>query len=132
MADVRETLVALVQESERRCNDLACEECCYHRENSCFAQFVVDDLIAKGVTVQKWTPVKVRLPDLELEKCECEPGEFISYETSDWLWGISDSGMQVRVKYESGPCFQGWYDDYGATWKITHWMPLPEQPKEGA
>lgn len=76
---------------------------------------VADHLIANGVTVQKWIPVTERLP---------EQGDVVL----------------IYTKHEDIQVFQ-WDDNYGG-WvgdrynyskrMVTHWMPLPEPPKEGA
>lgn len=90
---------------------------------------IVDHLMANGATVQKWTSVAERLPDLTMDRYEDEDGSTGSAEISDWVWGITAENMQARVRYETGPVFQGWYEEDGKTWEITHWMPLPAMPE---
>ena len=72
---------------------------------------LADDLIANGVTIQRWIPVTERLPD---------------------------SGKCVLICTEYGTA-EGSYSAYNKSWiqfrwnakdlKVTHWMPLPEPPK---
>ncbi len=81
-------------------------------------------------SANQWIPVAERPPDLTLDTWIDEDGSVYDYEISAWVWGIDMNGMQDRVRYETGPVFQGWYNDRGTTYAITHWMPLPEPPKE--
>ena len=76
--------------------------------------FLADHLIAHGVTVQgdkdinvptKWIPVTERLPDIGIV--------VLVYSEDDG----------ICVDYYGGDSF-GYYD-------VTHWMPLPQPPKEG-
>ena len=73
-----------------------------------------------SVTVQEWIPVKERLPELNTDVlvCDARYGYF-------GVWSLE------KDECEDKPC---WEDD-GGWWKslgdVTHWMPLPEPPKEG-
>lgn len=72
---------------------------------------LVDHLIANGVTVQQWTPVTERLPTRDDAN---ETESILAIHKNDgfvgrWIWDIV-----VRFPTE-----------------FTHWMPLPEPPKEG-
>ena len=74
---------------------------------------VADHLIANGVTIQKWIPVTERLPEKE--------GTYLTYTKwerihLDCFCIYPNHGTQFWV------CGNG---------KVTHWMPLPEPPKEG-
>ena len=103
-------------------------------------EYVVDHLLANGVTVTqdvtqsavKWIPAAERLPD--------KSGKFLVYRhvlgnvTVVSVLGFAPDGEWVN-KYD----FQGkknvWYDydsEYGyfQVDSVTHWMPLPEPPKE--
>ena len=91
---------------------------------------MADHLIANGVTVQRWTPVTERLPDKD--------GYYLAWiagsECCEAL-GFAKDGREVcaydfRYNWENV-----WYD-YDSEWgfvsyDVTHWMPLPEPPKEG-
>ena len=89
----------------------------------------VDKLIAKGVTFQKWIPVSERLPEDTLPR-------FSNAKQIKVLTAlISDKGVRTvrsQMRYEDT-----WATGYQTIWrwkysgsKITHWMPLPEPPKE--
>lgn len=99
--DVREKLVELI-ESARYWGSNTSEE-------------IADNLLDSGVTVQEWISVKDRLPE---EKVNCIVHYKHSYCDNDDYWAI-------------GICF---YDGekFKIDWayKVTHWMPLPEPPKE--
>lgn len=73
---------------------------------------IADYLLANGVTAQKWIPVSERLPD--------KPGDYLvlsknrNYSVRTFL--IYDEVRKEFIHIENGV--------------ITHWMPLPERPKE--
>ena len=79
-------------------------------------QPLVDHLIANGVTVQKWIPVTERLPE--------EDGRYLCNTRS---FAFPGSFYQTIMKYEKG----GFIEGHIYTDDVTHWMPLPEPPKEG-
>ena len=73
-------------------------------------QKVADHLIANGVTIQRWISVEEKLP---------EPT------------------VNVLVRYEDGEIdIDAWFRMFGRFLmdnddnRVTHWMPLPEPPKE--
>lgn len=81
----------------------------YPHEAKSPAEVVADYLLDNGVTVQRWIPVTERLPE---------------------------DGEQVLACTKNGRAFSAHYDHFWGKWsvshtvKITHWMPLPEPPKE--
>ena len=89
---------------------------------------VADYLLDNGVTFQKWIPVTERLPEDDLPKDSKRKSikVLVAYKTSK---GVPIVRTQVR---ETDP----WYNSKGWDWTksepITHWMPLPEPPKEDA
>lgn len=88
---------------------------------SVYPEFVyeslVDHLIANGVTVQQWIPVKERLPE---NHASC-----IVYRASSF------GGHYSMLRYSKA---LGWHF-YDSEWgdvtvdDVTHWMPLPDPPK---
>ena len=70
---------------------------------------IADQLLANGVTFQTWIPVTERLP-----------------ESDTAVIVATDSGMVFQCLY----AYDGWDLWDGYTVNITHWMPLPEPPKE--
>lgn len=88
---------------------------------------LADHLISNGVTIQKWIPVTERLPKGTDGVSICE--NVIAYLNCD------DVLPQVCPGWLNG---DKWYlivddDDYNTIWSfesVTHWMPLPEPPKE--
>jgi hypothetical protein len=84
-----------------------------------------DHLLANGVRLEpkqatsdenkRWIPVSERLP-------------FAEYGESDDVFTVSELGV-MRVLYFDGGC---WCYQTGecCPHKVTHWMPLPEPPKE--
>ena len=88
---------------------------------------LADYLISNGVTFQQWIPVTERLP--------VQPPNRVDEQGRSWFTtGIEcivyDSENVLAAHY----CFQNkcfWYADTLHPLKnITHWMPLPEPPKE--
>lgn len=71
--------------------------------------FIADNLISNGVTVQKWIPVSERLP-----------------EKNTTVIAATDYGVVFQALY----AYDGWDLWEGNEVNITHWMPLPEPPKE--
>ena len=71
-------------------------------------QKAADYLIAHGVTVQRWIPVTERLPENSATVLVCHKNGFVT--TNAWL------DAHWWFKNERNP--------------ITHWMPLPQPPKE--
>ena len=74
---------------------------------------IADNLIANGVTVQKWSPVSERLPE-NYQYALCimqEDGDFrvLRWNYIDYMW---NTGIE-------------WFREKD----VTHWMPLPEPPK---
>ena len=81
---------------------------------------IADHLIANGVTVQRWIPVTERLP--EIECC--------TYSV-DVLFYVRDDGIYAGyVNHETGTWKCRCHAVKFAKNKVTHWMPLPEPPKE--
>ena len=76
---------------------------------------LIDHLIANGVTIQKWIPVTERLPEMHTKVlcCGIRGGRFIA-ELSTW-----GNGNLYWDKRNGKGCPE-----------VTHWMPLPEPPKE--
>lgn len=80
------------------------------------ADALADHLIANGVTVQRWIPVTERLPEKE--------GRYLCVKR------IGKSGA-VYVTMMNGDSY-GFSMEHIYTDEVTHWMPLPEPPKEDA
>ena len=75
---------------------------------------LADHLIAHGVTVQEWISVDDRLPE---EKVNCIVHYRHAYCDNDGYWTIG-------ICFYDGEKFQMHW-----SYKVTHWMPLPETPK---
>ena len=101
--DVMEKLVELI-ESARYWGSNTSEE-------------IAENLISNGVTVQEWISVKDRLPE---EKVNCIVHYKHAYCDNDDYWAIG-------ICFYDGEKFR-----IDLSYKVTHWMPLPELPKEGA
>ena len=81
-----------------------------------FIERIADHLIANGVTLQQWIPVSERLPTDSKAVLVYAPRNrniFECFHRSDGYWEIASYTFGIL------------HDD------VTHWMPLPEMPKEG-
>lgn len=109
--DVREKLVELLRYVGDNIMD-------FRTEN--FMESLASFLIAQGVTVQEWISVTERLPAV---------GEDVLVITSS-----SDRNMAVWRLFGNAENRQAhWEDEVGdglVLGAATHWMPLPEPPKE--
>ena len=76
---------------------------------------IADHLIANGVTIQKWIPVSERLPEDSRGVILCTRSRIVGV-------GFYDKNTRSWVQHYSGG---------GICVDVTHWMPLPEPPKEG-
>lgn len=109
--DVREKLVELI----------CCTPCVGYSSRTA-VEHIADWLISNGVTVQEWISVKDRLPDL----IPCNVGTAYSEAVIAWT-----SGRKAMIAVWDGIDWIAPFD-YLEAWgeEITHWMPLPELPKE--
>lgn len=103
--DDREKLIELLGERFRGCDNPL-----YYTSDE-VVERIADHLIANGVTVQQWIPVTERLPTREDAN---ETESILAIHKADgyvgrWIWDIV-------VRYPK---------------EFTHWMPLPQLPKEG-
>ena len=100
----------------------------HYKASENFARQLIDH--AKPVTDIddgcKWIPVSERLPEDDLPKDSKRKSikVLVTYKTSN---GVPVVRTQVREK-------EPWFNSMGWDWTksepITHWMPLPEPPKE--
>ena len=125
--DVREKLVEIME--DLGCNDEYCKDCefcndidgCVHRRK----EIIADRLIANGVTVQEWISVEDRLPD---------------NKEHDWVLAqvVEDNGYMhiprvMEYRQLRNDWFEetyGWLSEHNGLFSVTHWMPLPEPPKD--
>ena len=131
----REKLIELLENASYQFDNRDCGEdaegCEYHCYPNCWAQFIADHLIANGVTIQRWIPVEERMPE--------DDGEYLALGNYFGWWHavlmFAKDGRKVD-KYDFHERWENvWYDfdrDYGHSiyGSVTHWMPLPEPPKE--
>jgi hypothetical protein len=78
----------------------------YPHEAKSPTEVVADYLLDNGVTIQKWIPLSERKPNRD---------ELVLV----FFEGMRDTNCAIQVQY--GWCLGG---------SASHWMPLPEPPKE--
>lgn len=118
---MREKLIELIRKADKEDYTSATQDQHY--------EFMADNLIANGATIQRWIPVSERLPDLELVEVKTDDKD---------LFPCLVVRKHPRAKAGKFTA-KVWYDGYGfidgnsidVTDEITHWMPLPQPPKEG-
>lgn len=81
-----------------------------------FKREIADYLIANGVTVQEWIPVMEKLPE--------DSGYYLVVHRNKYNGSISIA-FEMYIKCKIG---EWWENDYA--YDVTHWMLLPEMPKE--
>ena len=77
---------------------------------------IAEKLISNGVTVQEWVPVTEKLPE--------DSGYYLVVHRNKYNGSISIA-FEMYIKCKIG---EWWENDYA--YDVTHWMPLPEMPKE--
>lgn len=131
-------------------------------ETGSFTEWLTDYLLAKGVTVQNWIPVTERLPENEVDvlilaerrlygipetdsrKHHIVATAFhtdgkMNTEESGYTWELDNVDMEYDEEADAYIVPEGWWEAvrYGEEFSavddfVTHWMPLPEPPKEEA
>ena len=81
---------------------------------------MADHLLANGVTIQTWIPVTERLPEAETDVLVFSGG-YVSILTYRY-----DRGGNLKFMYMDDCGY--WHERFAPI--VTHWMPLPEAPKE--
>ena len=106
---MREKLIDVFMHLDRHIENRDEYGICY---TSDFAEAVetVLEMLKNGVTIQKWIPVTERLPE--------------KYNTEVLVY--TDKGCVMTANYEKDYFIntEAWI-----TPVVTHWMPLPEEPK---
>lgn len=86
-----------------------------------YAELVVEDLadylIDHGVTIQRWIPVEERLPK--------RTSDYMVYLSTPMDGKQVPIGRGVATYITADECWAIHYP-----YIVTHWMPLPEPPKE--
>ena len=96
---------------------------------------IADHLIANGVTVQEWISVEDRLPEMGEHYQSEDVLVCIDYRPDD---PDTTKDSYVSIDHVDFNCFgQGWFscerddprDGEPSPYFVTHWMPMPAQPK---
>lgn len=102
---MREKLIELLKLSP----NCICDLCGENGRLDEVAEIIADNLIASGVTIQKWVPVVERLPEEDVRV-------LVWLGTGDITYTQIDTDRLHKKKWRR------W------TKNVTHWMPLPEPP----
>ena len=104
-----------------------CKKCKFDKNciNETFSVYGICTALADTLTIGGWISVKDRLP-------ETEGHYLVFYGDSGFLsLGVCDEKDCVYVAYLSQKHRAWWDVEFNKeTQNITHWMPLPEAPKE--
>lgn len=122
MPNTREKLIDLIIDAKRT-----------DPKTGSFTEYLADRLIANGVTVQQWIPVDERMPE------DCDSYIVVVKYKYDHEKEY-DYGVDVATYYtydnpdayidNHWDTYNDWYEGQQYI-HITHWMPLPKQPKDG-
>ncbi len=88
-----------------------------------FIEHLAEYLLENGVTVQQWTSVDDYLPVEETKKYMGEFGEFPEY-----IVMIKGGELPTSLCFTGEKWIDQWYSDF--EYEVTHWMPMPQPPKE--
>lgn len=97
-----------------------------HMDGQTWEEACADHLIANGVTVHQWIPVGERLPENDFEK---------HWKNRKHYLVCTEHGRTTVARFGSKE-YPWWVDGHdsvvcrGNFGNVTHWMPLPEPPKE--
>lgn len=83
--------------------------------------------------MDKWINANERKPKMHREQCIIRGKVVCEYDVSDEVLAYTDYGAIVVAQCEPQSEENGgfcWTDNSGTSHNITHWMPLPEPPKE--
>ena len=114
--DVREKLVELLQDENNPVWG-------WFPNNMAMMQ-LADYLVLNGVTVQEWIPASEppkKITNKVIVLCKNGYRGFGHYE--DY------KGKQTWYNLESGKPFTDWDLEDCESYEVTHWQPLPQQPK---
>lgn len=125
---MREKLIELQKESLRNCDPgTTCLNCRYREQADCCERITADYMVANGVTIQKWIPVTKRLPEDDLPKnSKAKQIKVLVAYMRNGNWVVR-SNLRKKGRWWGEP--DRW--DWSVPDPITHWMPLPQPPKEG-
>ena len=116
------------------CSGHDCDECHYN-EYGDNCDFVVraEYLIANGVTIQRWIPVTEMLPEDRERVLVWKATHYgLCHDIVRFATCLEDvDSLDFEGQKHGG--FYSYDSEYGyyETSDVTHWMPLPEAPKEG-
>ena len=96
---------------------------------------LADCLIAHGVTVQRWIPVTERLPEIYEKDPNWSATVLFRTAQGHIHSGYRNIGKPQTSFYDDDWTPPYWLDESEnlsfEEGEVTHWMPLPEPPKEG-
>lgn len=119
MDGTREKLVAIIEEARREAVGTV------GSMNNGFAVWYADKLLAAGVApVQGWIPVTERL--LDIAGMSVLVVAVNSYGQKEVVQAFTNYSCPVEFETNVKDYEMIWK----TAWKVTHWMPLPDAPKE--
>lgn len=79
---------------------------------------------------RKWIPVTERLPEHHRNTDGCVCSDVLIFRQKTTVH-MGYCVKQIEIIAEEPVVITRWYDQAGHRWEdVTHWMPLPEPPKE--
>lgn len=129
--DVREKLVELLKEAKKEYEHISNFNAGITNPEEFLIELIANHLISHGVTVQEWISVKDRLPEESGQYIVCCDDTGCPYGEGIWYQSGVVVCAQVDVGVNGGICWE-WCENstlFDLEGIVTHWMPLPQQPK---
>lgn len=99
-----------------------------HTAEDIAERLIEEELVTDNNVGGKWISVTERLPEVHIEEALDATGVY-RWLTSDFVLAYSiEHGVSTAI-YEGSDVLR-WSHANGDMCKVTHWMPLPEPPKE--
>lgn len=131
--EIKKGLECSIAQTDGRCEEYVACVCCPYFSENLSAEDTLAYIQQLEAQVPKWISVEERLPEDTLNPAKDTPFKSIKVLVAIKAKNGITVRTQTRFKethYPGGKPVTEWKWRYSAG-EVTHWMPLPEGPKEG-